>query len=471
MRIGRCSGLLALALAGVVARGAQAQPTDQGRQPVRPIALADALDYARLHYPSVRAALADKIAAEKDVDVARAAYLPQVNLLWQINRSTVNNITGVLLPQSVMPSISGPVLPETGQSAWNSGVGAQVVWRPFDFGYRAARVEGARDAADAAVQGEALTELDVVAATANAYFNLAAAEALVAASQANLARLQAFAGSVHVLVDNKLRAGVEGEQADAAEALARVALVSAEANVATQRATLAKLVGRSAEQTEVDPRLAGLAPPQESVAGATAPQSHPLARQEAARVEQQSALLKAIGRSFAPQFDVVGAAWTRGGGKTAAGAYRGGSSGLAPDVENWAVGVQLSLPLGSYPALRSQEQAQRARLQSERARYDQALADVAERSAQARAGLASAQAIAGIIPTALAAAKRGEEQQRARFRSGLATTVDVAAAEAALAQAESQDAIARLNVWRALAALAAAGGDLAPFEKIAGASR
>jgi hypothetical protein len=41
--------------------------------------------------------------------------------------------------------------------------------------------------------------------------------------------------------------------------------------------------------------------------------------------------------------------------------------------------------------------------------------------------------------------------------------VDVAAAEGVLAQAEADDAIARLSVWRAELGIAAAQGDLQPF--------
>jgi hypothetical protein len=44
--------------------------------------------------------------------------------------------------------------------------------------------------------------------------------------------------------------------------------------------------------------------------------------------------------------------------------------------------------------------------------------------------------------------------------------VDVSAAEAALAQAEGDDAVARVNVWRGLAGLAEAQGDLAPFLRL-----
>jgi hypothetical protein len=45
----------------------------------------------------------------------------------------------------------------------------------------------------------------------------------------------------------------------------------------------------------------------------------------------------------------------------------------------------------------------------------------------------------------------------------LATIVEVADAEGLLAQAQMDDAVARLNVWRGLFGLAYAQGDLQPF--------
>ena len=50
---------------------------------------------------------------------------------------------GFLLPQSVIPSISGPVLGSNNlDSVWGSAVGATVTWEPFDFGLRSASVVG-----------------------------------------------------------------------------------------------------------------------------------------------------------------------------------------------------------------------------------------------------------------------------------------------------------------------------------------
>jgi outer membrane protein len=82
---------------------------------------------------------------------------------------------------------------------------------------------------------------------------------------------------------------------------------------------------------------------------------------------------------------------------------------------------------------------------------------------QAQAQLAGAREVALNTPIELSAAQQSEAQQRARFQAGLATVIDVAAAESVLVQAEADDAVARLNVWRAMAAEAAARGDLTPF--------
>ena len=55
------------------------------------------------------------------------------------------------------------------------------------------------------------------------------------------------------------------------------------------------------------------------------------------------------------------------------------------------------------------------------------------------------------------------QQATARYRSGLATFVDVADAQRILTQTEIDDSLAKLNVWRAMLSVSAAQGDLQPF--------
>ena len=71
--------------------------------------------------------------------------------------------------------------------------------------------------------------------------------------------------------------------------------------------------------------------------------------------------------------------------------------------------------------------------------------------------------IARNTPVERQAATDAESRARARYESGLASVTEVAEAQRLLAQAEADDAVARLGVWRALLAVMQAQGNLQPF--------
>ena len=68
----------------------------------------------------------------------------------------------------------------------------------------------------------------------------------------------------------------------------------------------------------------------------------------------------------------------------------------------------------------------------------------------------------------VSAARAATQQAIARYESGLATIDQVAEAQRLLTQAEIDDALAHLGVWRALLGVATAAGDLQPFIMEAG---
>ncbi|HET7206320.1 MAG TPA: TolC family protein [Terriglobales bacterium] len=428
---------------------------------VRTLTLAAAIDRAETNYPRTRVALEQSNSAQARIGVARSAYYPRADLLWQTNRATANNIFGLLLPQGVIPSISGPVIAsDNTRSAWSSAGGTLIAWQPFDFGLRAAQVNTATQGALAAKAGFALTKLDVAVLTANVYFDLATAEQLATTARANVDRLQVFAKAVHILVDNQLRPGADAAQADAQLALARTQLIQAQTNVEVRRATLGELVGTPA--VEVDyAKLLVPAPPEQQ--GAASIASHPAAQREAALVNQQKAQLSALAHSYVPQFNALASLSGRGAGTDATGVFPGGSNGLAPNTMNWATGVQMTFPAFDFFRVRAEKKVQAANVRAEQANYLQLVDDLSTGIQQAQAQLAGARQAALNTPIELSAAQQSEQQQRARFQAGLATVIDVAAAESVLVQAEADNALACLNVWRAMAAVSAARGDLNPF--------
>lgn len=453
-------GMVAAALLGVAAR-ASAQPA---APPSQPLTLDAAMTYAAAHYPSLRASLEQVEAADATVATARAAYLPRLDALWQSSRATANNVVGQVLPQSVIPALSGPVLPSAYRdSVWGSATGALLSWEAIDFGLRDAGVNAARSGLARARAEDALSRLEVEAAAANAFLALLSAERTVVAARADVERRGVLARAVQTLAANELRPGAEATRSDAERAAAETRLIRAEQSAAIAKVVLARTLGLSGQSIAIDAEALLARPPSGDLAAAAAA-AHPLGTLHAATIEQARAQQAILMRTDRPRLFLQGSMSSRGSGARADGTFDGAIGGLALDRVNWAAGVQVQFPnVFDFVSLRARRAAAAATVRLEQARYEEAVLTVAEQRDIAAATLAAARAVLANTPIQLAAARQSETQARARYDAGLGDLVAVAEAQNLLAQAEAQDQLARIDVWRALLAEAVAAGDLTPF--------
>jgi outer membrane protein TolC len=154
-------------------------------QETQSITIQQAVENAMRNYPAIAVSQEHIEAASAGIQLARTAYLPRVDTIAQVNLATRNNVFGLLLPQSVIPSISGPVLGTNSlDSVWGSAVGATASWEPFDFGARRAGVDAASAAKTRFEAGVERTRLDISVAAADAYLTLVAAQETERAIQA-----------------------------------------------------------------------------------------------------------------------------------------------------------------------------------------------------------------------------------------------------------------------------------------------
>jgi outer membrane protein TolC len=423
-----------------------------------------ALAYSTEHYPRVRAAVEQAAAAAAGVRAAQTATLPRLEALWQINRATANNIFGQLLPQSVIPALSGPVLADaSADSAWGSAAGAFVSWEPIDLGLRSAVVREAEAGVARARADEDVARLGVQQAVGNAFLRVVAAEQALAAADADVARRDVLARATHALADNQLRPGADASRADAELAAARTRAIQARQAVAIARAVFAQMLGIADAAVAVRPeRLLDVAGPAATAPGAAA--AHPLVQAGQAAVGAAQAREEVLATSNRPRLFLQSSVFARGSGANPDGTFDGGADGLGFERANWAAGLQVVVPnLFEFAGLRARRAAATALTRAEQARLDETVNAVAAERHTADAVVEAARAIAGNTPVQLAAARQSEAQARARYDAGLAGLVDVADAQSLLAAAEYQDALARVDVWRALLAQAVARGDLQPF--------
>ena len=437
--------------------------TAQTTTPPAPLKLDAAVELALSNYPAIKTAQAQADAAKTNIEVARTAYLPRLDFLYQENRATRNNVFGALLPQSIIPSISGPVLgTESWESTFGSAGGTLFSWEPFDFGVRKAQVNVARAITNQANANISVTELEVATNAADAFMALAANEQAVKAAEANLARAHAFASAVHVLVNNQLRAGAEGARVDAELSMARTQLLRARQLTEVSRAALAEALGTPEASVSIvsDPLL-------ELPADTTTPPPrfdfHPLALAQKSAIEIVQAREQVLARSYVPRFNLQGSVSARGTGALTNGLLEGGWHGLFPTTPNYGVGMTVTFPAFDIFSIRARRHVEAGNEAVERARYDQTIQALKGQNSRAQALIDGAVHIAQETPAELKAAQEAERLTVERYKYGLATVTEVADAQRLLAQAEIDDRVARLNVWRALLAAAKFQGDLKPF--------
>jgi outer membrane protein len=263
-----------------------------------------------------------------------------------------------------------------------------------------------------------------------------------------------------------LRPGADASRADSQLALAKTQLYQAQQTEQVALATLASLMGAAGTNIRLDPGKLLETPPADSLPSAAA-STNPLAQDQMAIVHQTQAQEKVLSKTDYPRVFLQAEGFARGSEVPNNGSAIGNWNGLEPARGNWITGITITFPdVFDFKALGAAKQVAKANENSQRDLYDKTIQDLTGQINAALAQLRGAQLVAQQTPIELSAAQTSETQSRARYQASLATLVEVADAEGLLAQAQMDDSIARINLWRGLFALAYAQGDLQPFLNI-----
>jgi outer membrane protein TolC len=288
----------------------------------------------------------------------------------------------------------------------------------------------------------------------------------VTAADAAVERAAELQRITDALVKAELRPGAEASLARAEYASAQAQRIRARQAVAEGKANLAALVGTEPAGIGLQTGNLLSLPPQ--LPGESSLENNPMARDQDASIAESSARLHVLDKGYFPRFTVQGTTYARGTGALPDGSLLGGVNGLGPNIHNWGLGFTVTFPVFDYAGLRARKNAENARLDAERSRYKQILTDLKGKRDAALAAYEGALQVMATTPIVIEAATAAVAQARARYQSGLGTALEVADAQRRLTQAEIDDSLARLNVWRARLAFYAAQGDIAPLLKEAG---
>jgi outer membrane protein TolC len=454
-----------LLLTGAVGDGIQGALAQQPAS-APALTITDVVQSAVRDYPLIHVTQEELNASAAGIQLARTAYLPRIDGLAQFNRATRNNVFGLLFPQSTIPSMTGPVIgSNNGGSVWGSATGLLVNWQPFDFGVRHANVQASLAARDEAAAVLQRSQLDVGTAAADAFLTLIAAQQTEKAAAAAVDSWDVLLRSIHALTSSQLRPGADESRIEAERAMARTQLAYARQAVEASRATLVKFMPHANESGTVfeAAHLLDETPPLMDEDAPFQSDQHPVTAERKAATAQSSAQLRALERSWVPQFNLEGAAFARGTGAESNGQRLGGANGLAPTVGNYAVGMNITFAFMDFASIHDREKAQAATVHANQSQEQLADRTLQEQFAKAEATVSAAREVAANTPVELKAARTAFDQAKARYQAGLAPIDDVAQAQRLAVQAEIDDSVARLSVWRALLLLDASRGDIQQF--------
>ena len=381
--------------------------------------------------------------------------LPRLDSLWQSNRATANNVFGQLLPQSVIPAISGPVLSSaSSDSVWGSAAGALFSWEPFDFGLRGATVAGAEAAVARARADEALTRLDVQSAVGAAFLDVVRREQPVAATQADVERRDVLARAARTLADNQLRPGAEASRADAERAAAQTRAIQArqalagadDAGARARRDEWAgrrqrdEPAGRPRRPTGAPSGAASDASPRPGSPGRRRRRAGPGGRAARTRTARASTCSRASSRAAAARMPMVTS--------TVAAMASVSSARTGRRACRWSFRT-----CSTSRACARGEASAAASTRAETARYDEALLTVTSEQQAAAAMVDAARAVAANTPVQLAAAQQSEAQARApAIRRGSPASSKWPTRRACSRRRNIRTRSAKVDVWRALLA-------------------
>jgi outer membrane protein TolC len=326
-----------------------------------PVTFPDAVRAATERYAAVRVSQEQVTAAALGIELVRTQYLPKADLLGQLNRGTRNNIFGMVLPQSTLPSISGPPLAENSMtSVWGSMTGFTVSWEPFDFGQRRLQLEAAGAAKRHAEASVARTRFEVAAAAADTYLTALAAGQMLRVADAQRRRAQVTMDIVSAQVKAELRPGLDVTRMQAEVTLAENQRIQAEQAIAIAKAALSRFLNEPpAGITLIEGKFLG-DPPAALFTSDRQASRHPAAREQAAAIESQRAKESALDKSYYPRFNLQGSTYARGSGARPDFTTGGAFSGFGPNIVNWGAGLTVTFPALALPGLRAQRSIEAA---------------------------------------------------------------------------------------------------------------
>ncbi|MHA4740107.1 TolC family protein [Dyadobacter sp. MSC1_007] len=449
--------LLAVILAGAGESNAQV------------LTLQNAVETALSNYGSLKAKSSYIDASKATVLQSKKEYLPNLNLSAQQDYGTVNGQNGPLYGLGLSVASSGLPLP---QQNWNAAFGAlyltNINWDFFAFGRARERINVSHSVVARDENDLAQEQFQHSIRVAAAYLNLLAAQRLTKSWENNLTRASALKTVVVTRAKNGLIPGVDSSLANAEVSNAKISITQARDFEQEQANTLARLMGITGQQFQLDTMFIAKMPRSLSDT-AVKQENHPVLKFYASRIavsEQQAKYYQTLGM---PVFSLFGVFQGRGAGFSSSYASNQHAytknyfEGIKPVRANYLLGVGATWNMTNILRTRQQVLSQKFVSNALKEEYNLADQQIKNQLILSETKITNAVANFREAPVQVQSASDAYLQKSVLYKNGLSNIVDVTQSLYILNRAETNRDIALNNLWQALLLKAAAAGDFNIF--------
>lgn len=435
--------------------------------------LPTALETAKQNYPSIKAKVAEKESAAFTLSAMRDNYLPSFLVQGQVTNATSNQVRGTFFPNegTAIPTSGGiKTNGYTSDAVWTSFVTGLVNWKVYGFGKYRAAVETARagvSAADAEYQNEVFQHQVKVG---DAYLLALILRDMVKSQTANLARVNALREVTTAYARSGLKPGVDSSLVNAEYSQAVLSLLAARRLADEQTIQLQELMGRIGGRDLALDTLLLLKGTPALIEPEKPPGDNPRLLFYKSLVDFNASKISTLRRSELPSISFLAAGWGRGSGISNSlqsngdfSYHKSFSAGVPLQAYDYMLGVSTIWNVTSLFKTGHEAKAQRFVTRMAEERYNEEALKIGSELATARLRYAAAIEIARQAPLQLGAARDAYRQAKARYDAGLNSILELTQTFALLNRAETDAAVARGNVWRAVLQYAAASGDFQVF--------
>lgn len=422
------------------------------------LSLKDALKIAATNYPQLKAARYEQEAAKTNIKIQRQSLIPQVDAAYQANIATHNNISGMVLPQYILP-ISGPPSTDNNYNpVTGSAASLLLQWQPGIFGDRQANINLAK-AASQTLQSKNEQELfNHQAKVSSQYIDLVYVQQLLKLYEENTRLSEIQLRQVRVLAKTGLRPGVDTALVQAE--LSRIRIEWMKISNALNAASIALQESLAIDSVIVSKDTLFYTTIPDPFA--TEVTEHPFIKTARLGIEEGQVKRITIRKLTVPHLSVWGTTYARGSGVNYDGTKQTWD-GFNLNRFNYGVGIQLSIPLLKHAEVKTRLQQQDWLIRSEEEQLNQVSLALKTQRKLAETTFVNALAIVQETPIQVYVAEYAFKAMQVRYTNGLVNYTELLQTQSDLLKAKIELTRSQAELWKALLYKATVYGDLNLF--------